>query len=151
MAMNALIIDDNADIRLLVDRVLAMIGIDCTQAPGGREALELLTTGFSPEIIVLDVQMPIMDGWETLRRIRTETAARATPVILCTVKGGADDILRGWELGCDAYVSKPFDVRALMSIVRDVAARTALERLAIRAAETENARRAVELAASGKR
>lgn len=145
--MKALIIDDNADIRLLLERVLAMLRIESIQAPGGRDGLDLLDAGWLPDLVLLDVQMPVMDGWDTLARIRSlDGAARDVPVILCTVKSAADDLVRGWQLGCDAYVSKPFDVRALMRTVREVCERTPEQRLEVRVHETAAARRAAVLA-----
>lgn len=149
--MNAFIIDDNADIRMLLDGVLSMIGVDPMQAPGGREALETFAAmTIPPDLIILDVQMPVMDGWMTLEAIRALPLTREVPVIMCTVKASAQDILRGWELGCDAYVSKPFDVRALMRTVREVMSRTVAERHEARALEVVEARRAAVLAAAGR-
>ncbi|MGH2830277.1 MAG: response regulator [Actinomycetota bacterium] len=119
--MKALIVDDNPDIRLLLERVLAIAGLESVQATGGREALEVLAAE-RPSIVVLDVQMPVMDGWETLRAIRAMPHTKDLPVILCTVKGSADDTALGLQLGCNVYVTKPFDVRELIATVQAVVA-----------------------------
>ena len=149
--MKALVIDDNADIRMLLDGVLSMIGVDTVQAPGGQEALERLPVMESPpDLIILDIQMPVMDGWATLEALRAGPMTRDVPVILCTVKSSAPDLLRGWELGCDAYVSKPFDVRSLMRTVREVMSRDVAERVEACRIELANARRAAVLAAAGR-
>jgi DNA-binding response OmpR family regulator len=72
-------------------------------------------------VVLLDVQMPDMDGWEVLRAIRSEPAWSDVRVVMCTVKGRAVDIDHGWELGCDAYVTKPYDIDVLVGTVQGVA------------------------------
>lgn len=142
----ALVVDDNTDIRLLIEQILRMLGIATVHAPGGREALEILDRDGAPDLIVLDIQMPVMDGWETLNRIRASATVGHVPVILCTVSGAPEDILRAWELGCDAYVAKPVDARALMETAQALLTRSAMERRQIRATETLAARHALMLA-----
>ena len=130
--MRALVVDDAADIRLLADLVLQMAGFTVTAAASGREALGILVGGELPDIILLDVQMPDVDGWETLSRVRSDPRTRHLPVVLCTVKGLPEDALKGWSLGCDGYLGKPFDIGGLVAELQVVLQRDDEARLALR-------------------
>ena len=125
--MRVLVVDDNDDIVLLLRFALVSHGIDVISAAGGPQALEWLKHS-TPDAVILDIQMPEMDGWETLRRIRTGDVASDVPVILCTVKGRPVDAHRGWEAGCDGYVMKPFEIESLVAEVRSVTSRDANDR-----------------------
>ena len=129
----ALVVDDAPDIRLLADLVLSMAGFSVTAAASGREALAVLAAGELPDIVLLDVQMPDVDGWDTLSRVRSDPRTSHLPVVLCTVKGLPEDALKGWTLGCDGYLGKPFDIGGLVDelqavLDRDGAAREAVRR-----------------------
>ena len=134
--MRVLVVDDGADIRLLIKRVLSLAGHDVEQASSGPEALALLGTepprAELPSVVILDVQMPDMDGWDTLRAIRSTSHTAELPVILCTVKGRAEDVALGWRLGCDGYLNKPFGIDELIDEVDAVTRRGRAERLAVR-------------------
>lgn len=130
--MRALVVDDAADIRLLADLVLQMAGVSVTTAASGREALAVLSGGELPDILLLDVQMPDVDGWETLSRVRSDPRTRQLPVVLCTVKGLPEDALKGWSLGCDGYLGKPFDIGGLVAELQVVLQRDDATRLALR-------------------
>jgi CheY-like chemotaxis protein len=134
-APRALVVDDAADIRLLADLVLSMAGFRVTAAASGREALDALGRGEIPDVMLLDVQMPEVDGWETLRRVRSDPCTANLPVVLCTVKGLPEDTLKGWSLGCDGYMGKPFDIGGLVDELRGVLLRSHEQRLAIRRAK----------------
>lgn len=141
--MRALVVDDAADIRLLADLVLSMAGFTVTQAASGSEALRLLSAGDLPDIVLLDVQMPDVDGWETLSRLRRDPRTADLPVVLCTVKGLPEDTLKGWSLGCDGYLGKPFDIGGLVKELQDVLQRDVAEREAVRRARVTQLTRAV--------
>jgi two-component system KDP operon response regulator KdpE len=126
-----------------VAELLRLSGYDAATAASGVEALERLRGDPLPELVLLDVQMPDLDGWDTLQAIRAQPRLASLPVILCTVKSGSADLAHGWALGCDGYVVKPFAIADLVSEVEAVLA-VALED---RAARREAARRA--LAESG--
>jgi CheY-like chemotaxis protein len=128
----ALVVDDAQDIRLLADLVLSMAGFKVTAASSGREALAMLASGDLPDIVLLDVQMPEVDGWETLARLRADARTADLPVVLCTVKGLPEDTLRGWSLGCDGYLGKPFDIGGLVDELHGVLGRDRAEREALR-------------------
>ena len=136
-----LVVDDQQDIRELLKTVLEVRGFEVEQAVGGLEALALLTAADQFDLILLDVQMPQMDGWDTLAAIRDRYGEAGPRVVLCTVKGHPRDLVHGWKLGCDGYVWKPFDVTAIVDEVTAVIGRTAADRprarrTAIAAAET---------------
>ena len=128
----ALVVDDAPDIRLLADLVLSMAGFSVTAAASGREALAVLAAGELPDIVLLDVQMPDVDGWETLSRVRSDPRTSHLPVVLCTVKGLPEDALKGWTLGCDGYLGKPFDIGGLVDELRAVLDRDGAAREAVR-------------------
>ena len=120
MIEHALVVDDEEDVRELVAVVLRHAGLTVTVAPSGVAALEHLDGGLVPDVVVLDVQMPEIDGWDTLAAIRAEPRTSAVPVVLCSVRGQPADIERGRALGCNAYVIKPFAIDDLADRVRDV-------------------------------
>jgi two-component system OmpR family response regulator len=126
---HVLVVDDSADLRLLLAHVLRSAGFAVTTAESGTAALARLHTGSPVDAVVLDVQMPVLDGWTTLERIREHSEV---PVILCTVKSRSVDRRRGWRLGCDGYLAKPFDMHALVAAVEGVVARGTRERLFVR-------------------
>jgi CheY-like chemotaxis protein len=131
----ALVVDDAPDIRLLADLVLTMAGFTVRAASSGSEALRMLARDDLPDIVLLDVQMPEVDGWETLTRLRHDPRTADLPVVLCTVKGLPEDTLKGWTLGCDGYLGKPFDIGDLVEELEGVLRRDCVERDALRRAK----------------
>ena len=133
--MKALVVDDAPDIRLLADLVLSMAGFTVSAAASGSEALRKLAAGDLPDIVLLDVQMPDVEGCETLSRVRADPRTADLPVVLCTVKGLPEDTLKGWSLGCDGYLGKPFDINRLVAELNGVLGRSMKQRLAVRKAK----------------
>jgi len=129
---HALVVDDDPDLRTLVRVVLEPRGFDVTEANTGGEALVALHTDELPDVVVLDVQMPDLDGWETLAAIRSQQRTATVPVILCTVRAQQPDVERGWALGCDGFLPKPFSIGQLLDQVTAVCERSAAERAALR-------------------
>ncbi len=127
-----LIVDDQPDIRELLDAVLQIKGYEVSAAPGGIAALEMLDNGFAPDLILLDVQMPEMDGWDTLTAIRSRYGDDGPRVVMCTVKGHPRDLIHGWASGCDGYIWKPFDMKLLVDEVASVMARSSADRGPVR-------------------
>ena len=111
-----LVVDDEPRMRKFMRMNLELEGFRAAEASDGLKALEQVRQDL-PDLVVLDVMMPDMDGFETLERIR-ETSS--VPVIMLTVKADEEDKVRGLELGADDYVTKPFSPRELMSRVRAV-------------------------------
>lgn len=134
-----LVVDDDADIRQLVAELLRLTGYEPHTASSGVEALELLATGqVVADLVLLDVQMPDLDGWDTLRAIRSSDSIGDLPVVLCTVKASPVDLALGWALGCDGYVVKPFAIDGLVAEVDVVLGLDPVGRRARRAAATRD-------------
>lgn len=138
-----LVIDDEADLRFLIREVLSLAGVEVTEASSGAEGLELLAAAEKPDVVILDVQMPEMDGWETLATLRSRGPSPGVAVIMCTVKSHPGDAVRAWETGCDGLLGKPFAVDELVSTIVGVAERSEPERVAHRELELVAARRAL--------
>jgi len=132
-----LIIDDAADIRMLVTAVLNRAGFDVVEADGGPAALRKLDDGLRPDGVILDVQMPEVDGWETLSAIRSRAEGGDTPVVMCSVRSRPDDQRLAWSLGCDGYLTKPFTIADLGEEITAVLSRGHAERLAMRRARLD--------------
>ena len=111
-----LVVDDEPRMVRFVRMNLELEGFQVVQASNGMEALEKIRDDL-PDLVLLDVMMPDMDGFETLERLREISTV---PVIMLTVKGDEEDRIRGLELGADDYVTKPFSPRELASRIRAV-------------------------------
>ena len=109
-----LVVDDEERMRRLVKDFLAKKGYEVLEASNGREALDLFYKDNTIDLLILDVMMPVMDGWATLREIR-ETSK--IPIIMLTAKAEEHDELLGFELGVDEYVTKPFSPKVLVARV----------------------------------
>jgi DNA-binding response OmpR family regulator len=108
-----LVVDDDADIRELVRELLARAGYDVVEAPNGTEALKVFYSQ-QPDFVILDVQMPVLDGWETLTRIRDVSDV---PVLMLTARAEELDKVRGLRAGADDYLTKPFGRQELLARV----------------------------------
>jgi two-component system OmpR family response regulator len=116
-----LVIDDEPNIRELVQVALKFHGCSVTSGSSGQEALRRATAD-APDLIVLDVMLPDIDGFEVCRRLRAQ--ANDVPVIFLTARDTTTDTVRGLALGGDDYITKPFSVEALVARVRAVLRRT---------------------------
>ena len=113
-----LVVDDNVDVR---EYVAGLLGseYDVRQAADGREGLDAALKTV-PDLIVCDVMMPVMDGLEMCRRVKTETATSHVPVILLTSNAQENQRAEGYDCGADAYITKPFSSKVLLSRVRNL-------------------------------
>lgn len=118
---DVVVIDDDHDLRMLTRLTFQLQGWSVATAEDGRSGLELLrslaTQNVQP-VVLLDVQMPDIDGWQVLAEIRSDPELRHIPVVLCTVRAGVEDQRRGFALGADGFVAKPFDIEDLVSEVQ---------------------------------
>jgi DNA-binding response OmpR family regulator len=117
-----LVADDEEDLRELVAYRLTRSGYEVVAAVDGQEALELAREQ-RPDLMVLDVMMPRLDGYELTRRVRAEDSLRSVPVILLTARSQESDVSRGFEVGADDYLRKPFSPDELVARVRAVLGR----------------------------
>jgi DNA-binding response OmpR family regulator len=116
-----LIVDDEQRMRKLVRDYMIREGYIVLEAGNGRQALDIFNTEQNIALIILDVMMPEMDGWQVLSEIRKTSRV---PIIMLTAKSDERDELRGFELGVDEYVTKPFSPRTLSARVNAILRRT---------------------------
>ena len=131
MAISVLIVEDDPNIRELLQMYLERDGYAVTLATDGGQGLDKFRS-IKPDLVLLDVMMPVMDGWAVCKAIRAEGN---TPVIMLTAKGETDDKVQGLKAGADDYVTKPFEMKELLARIE------AVLRRADRGTEEKKARR----------
>ncbi|MBW4514262.1 MAG: response regulator transcription factor [Timaviella obliquedivisa GSE-PSE-MK23-08B] len=140
MPLTILIVDDDLGIRLSVSDSLEMAGYSVVMSENGQSALEMVSQ-YQPHLIVTDVTMPQMDGYELIRRVRRQPAFRLLPVIFLTARTNTQERIKGYQLGCDAYLPKPFELNELVAVVRNLLERSQMMesewRLRLRSVEAE--------------
>ncbi|MDA0645341.1 MULTISPECIES: response regulator transcription factor [Nonomuraea] len=114
-----LVVDDDEVIRQLIAVNLNLEGFEVETATDGQDCLDRVLE-VRPDLITLDVMMPMLDGWTTAARLRNDEATRHIKVVLITARAQDDDKRRGREIGVDAYLTKPFDPAELIQVVRDL-------------------------------
>ena len=119
MAKKILVVDDERHIVRLVEVNLTRAGYTVISAYDGIEALEKVKAD-KPDMIVLDVMMPRMDGFEALKHLQADPETRDIPVIMLTAKAQDADIFRGWSSGVSSYLTKPFNPRELLTFVERI-------------------------------
>ena len=120
MAVSVLIVEDDPNIRELLQMYLEKDGYAVTLASDGGQGLDKFRA-IKPNLVLLDVMMPVMDGWAVCKAIRAEGN---TPVIMLTAKGETDDKVTGLKAGADDYVTKPFEMKELLARIEAVLRRT---------------------------
>ncbi|MGE4548078.1 MAG: response regulator transcription factor [Intestinibacillus sp.] len=123
MAKKILIVEDEENIRELLRLYLEREGYEIREAANGVEGLKLWKSE-NPDMLLLDVMMPMMDGWQVCRAIREESTV---PIIMLTAKGETSDRVSGLEMGADDYIVKPLEMREVVARVRAVFRRFAPE------------------------
>lgn len=120
MAKRALIVEDDSSIAELLRLYLGKDGFEVMIAPDGGKA-ESMFDLFTPDVVLLDIMLPVKDGWQVCRDIRAKSAV---PIIMLTAKGETTDKITGLDMGADDYVTKPFDVKELIARVHAVMRRS---------------------------
>ena len=114
-----LIVDDNEINRDILQTRLSLHGYDLKQACDGEEAL-VAAKALLPDLILLDIMMPKIDGIEVCKRLKNDTSLPFMPIILTTAKADSKDVVQGLEAGADEYLTKPIDQTALVARVKSV-------------------------------
>ena len=118
MSARILLIEDQADNRRIVRDLLHSAGYDIIEAATGEEGVTLAAAHL-PDAILMDIQLPTIDGYEATRRIRANPQLRKTPIIAVTSYALSGDDIKAFEAGCTAYVAKPFEPMDLLAKVRE--------------------------------
>jgi len=116
-----LVVDDETDVLLLCRVNLEFEGYQVTEASNGEDALRIARED-PPEVILLDVMMPKMDGWQVLRELKSDARTAGIPIVMLTAKTQDSDQIKGWTEGAAEYITKPFSPLALSQVVRGVMA-----------------------------
>jgi DNA-binding response OmpR family regulator len=117
MTKKVLIADDEPNIVISLEFLMEHCGYTVKVARNGEEVLQQVET-FRPDLILLDVMLPLRNGFEVCRKIRENTAFQAIKIIMLTAKGRDIEVTKGLALGADAYVTKPFGTKELLEQVR---------------------------------
>lgn len=118
MAKRLLMVDDERDFVFAMKRCLETAGYEVVAAYDGRQALEVVTDPANrPDLIILDVMMPPPSGWDVLQTIRADPDTESIPVVMLTSAVEDADKARGWDLGVDWYLTKPFDPTDLLTVI----------------------------------
>ncbi|HYA11865.1 MAG TPA: response regulator, partial [Thermodesulfovibrionales bacterium] len=114
-----LIVDDAVDTVELLRKRFRSEGYDTAEANDGEEALQKVEQ-YHPDLIVLDVMMPKLDGYEVCRRLKADENTKYVPVLMLTAKGEVENKVKGLEIGADDYLPKPFDYKELSARVKSL-------------------------------
>lgn len=112
-----LIVDDNQDSRELAVKILKKVGYQMIEAADGEDALEKANTE-NPDLILMDISIPKIDGYEVTRRLKSQTSFKNTPIIALTAHAMKGDKEKAIEAGCEGYISKPIDIHELPNQIK---------------------------------
>lgn len=132
MPLTVLIVDDEPGIRLAVTDYLEAVGYTVISAATGKQAWQLVQQ-YRPHLLVTDIRMPQMDGYELVKLVRQQPAFRLLPVIYLTECSQTQERIRGYKLGCDAYLAKPFNLEELAVVIRNLLDRVQIVQTEIQA------------------
>jgi len=118
MSKRILVVEDQADNRRILRDMLGNAGYELIEAESGEEAL-MAVEAQRPDLILMDIQLPVMDGYEATRRIKSNPGMKEIPIIAVTSYALSGDEGKARAAGCNAYVTKPFSPRALLAKVRE--------------------------------
>jgi two-component system cell cycle response regulator DivK len=120
--MKILLVEDNEMNRDMLVRRLKRHGLEVVEAVDGRQALRLATSE-EPDLVLMDLNLPGMDGWEATRRLRADETTRYIPIIALTAHAMSGDRERALQVGCDDYEPKPVDLSQLLTKIKRLAGR----------------------------
>ena len=118
MSRRILIVEDQEDNRAILRDLLSTAGYELIEATNGQEGVELAQQQ-RPDLILMDINLPVIDGYEATRRIKGDAALIATPIIAVTSYALSGDEAKARTAGCDGYVTKPFSPRQLLAKLRE--------------------------------
>src|ERR1700741_3368914 len=118
MSKRVFVVEDEEDNRRIVRDLLTSVGYEIIEAVTGEEGVTAAATHL-PDLILMDIQLPGLDGYEATRRIKADPALRHIPIIVVTSYALSGDDVKAFEAGCDAYITKPFAPRALLAKIRE--------------------------------
>ena len=118
MTKRILVVEDQEDNRQILRDLLGSAGYDLIEAENGEEALAAVSK-HRPDLVLMDIQLPIMDGYEATRRLKADPEFKAIPVIVVTSYALSGDEGKAREAGCDAYVTKPYSPRLLLAKIKE--------------------------------
>lgn len=122
------VIEDEADIREVIEHNLSREGYKVAASPDGEEGLRLVKKN-APDLVLLDLMLPGLDGIEVCRRLKADPMMQGIPVIMVTAKGEESDVVLGLGMGADDYVTKPFSPKALVARIKAVLRRGSLKEI----------------------
>lgn len=115
-----LVVDDDPNLLVLLSKMLMRVGVTPTTAENGGQALEILSNEAAFDLLILDLMLPDIDGFEVLSRLRADHAHDDMPVLILSARADPDTIKQGLDLGADGYLTKPYLPNTLTSRVRAV-------------------------------
>ena len=118
MAKRILVVEDQEDNRQILRDLLSSAGFEMVEAEDGQQAL-VAAAEHRPDLILMDIQLPVLDGYEATRRIKANPDLKAIPVIVVTSYALSGDEGKARDAGCDAYVTKPYSPRQLLAKIRE--------------------------------
>ena len=118
MKKRILVVEDQEDNRQIIRDLLSAKGYELVEATTGEEGLKLAATG-KPDLILMDIQLPGMDGYEVTRRIKAKPELKHIPIIVVTSYALSGDDKKAFDAGCNGYVTKPFSPRVLLAKIRE--------------------------------
>ncbi len=118
MRKRILVVEDQADNRQILQDLLTSVGYEIIHAESGVEAVTMAATQ-RPDLILMDIQLPLLDGYEATRRIKSDPELRGIPIIVVTSYALSGDEPKARAAGCDDYVTKPYSPRALLAKIRE--------------------------------
>ena len=118
MIRRILVIEDHLENRRIVRDLLTSVSYEVIEAITGEEGLRMAET-HRPDLILMDIQLPGLDGYEVTRRIKANPALRRIPIVAVTSYALSGDDVKAFEAGCDAYIAKPYDPMVLLAKIRE--------------------------------